>query len=50
MLKNYSSLMTKDSKFKENSMIGCNGENGTPFVQYLIKNNKYQGDQGGRRG
>lgn len=38
MMKNYSSLMMKDSKFKDNSNIG----GGTPFVQYLIKNNKFK--------
>ena len=38
MMKNYSTLMMKDSKFKDN--VINNG--GTPFVQYLIKNNKYK--------
>jgi hypothetical protein len=45
MMKNYSSLMMKDSKFRENVMLnggGPTGPGGTPFVQYLIKNNKYK--------
>lgn len=45
MMKNYSSLMMKDSKFKDNSNIG----GGTPFVQYLIKNNKFKASQENRR-
>jgi hypothetical protein len=43
MMKNYSSLMMKDSKFRDNMIVApSSNSTGTPFVQYLIKNNKYK--------
>ena len=42
MMKNYSSLMMRDSKFRDNVVL--NATSGTPFMKYLIKNNKYKGN------
>ena len=42
MMKNYSSLMMKDTKFRENVLLNGGPAAGTPFIQYLIKNNKYK--------
>jgi hypothetical protein len=40
MIQNYSSLLMKDAKFRDNLLLAGAAQNGTPYIQYLIKNNK----------
>lgn len=40
MIQNYSSLLMKDQKFRDNILLAGAAQSGTPYIQYLIKNNK----------